>query len=97
MAGGKEKVPKQYMEIVEGCLRNFVEKVYNTLKEHGYNLDIIPIIFVGGGATVMKMYGNSMGANIWHIEDVRANAKGYECLGRTYLAENRKAMEAEVG
>ena len=67
MAGGKGKVPGKYMEIIEGCLRDFVEKVYNTLKEHGYNLDITPIIFVGGGATVMKLYGNSTGANIRYI------------------------------
>lgn len=97
MAGGKGKVPEKYMEIIEGCLRDFVEKVYNTLKEHGYNLDITPIIFVGGGATVMKLYGNSTGANIRYIEDVRANAKGYEYLGSIYLANNRKAVEAEAG
>lgn len=97
MAGGKGKVPGKYMEIIEGCLRDFVEKVYNTLKEHGYNLDITPIIFVGGGATVMKLYGNSTGANIRYIEDVRANAKGYEYLGNIYLANNRKAVEAEAG
>lgn len=97
MAGGKSRVPDSYMEIVEDCLKKFVEKVYNTLKEHGYNLDIMPIIFVGGGATVMKLYGNSMGANIRYIEDVKANAKGYEYLGKTFLANNRRKVEAEVG
>lgn len=97
MAGGKSRVPDSYLEIVEDCLKKFVEKVYNTLKEHGYNLDIMPIIFVGGGAAVMKLYGNSMGANIRYIEDVKANAKGYEYLGKTYLANNRRKVEAEVG
>lgn len=97
MAGGKGKVPERYMEIIEGCLGDFAQKVYNTLKEHGYNLDITPIIFVGGGATVMKLYGNCVGANIQYIEDIKANAKGYEYLGRTYLANNRKAVETEAG
>ena len=45
----------------------------------------------------MKLYGNSTGANIRYIEDVRANAKGYEYLGNIYLANNRKAVEAEAG
>lgn len=97
MVGGKGKLPGQYMGIIEECLKKFAEKVYNMLKEHGYNLDITPIIFVGGGSTVMKLFGKPMGTNIQYIEDIRSNAKGYEYLGRAYLASNRKAMEAEVG
>lgn len=96
MSGGKVKLPELYLEIVDSCLKRFAEKVYNTLKEHGYNLDITPITFVGGGSTVMKLSGNPMGANIQYIEDIKANARGYEYLGRAYLASNRKAMEAEV-
>lgn len=97
MAGRKSKLPEQYMGIVEGCLGKFAEKVYNMLKEHGYNLDVTPIVFVGGGATVMKLFGNMSGGNIQYIEDVRANAKGYEYLGKAYLTANRKMLEAEVG
>lgn len=96
MAGGKGNLPKQYMGIIEGCLRAFSEKVYHMLKEHGYNLGITPTVFVGGGASVMKNFGNSTGGNVRYIEDVRANAKGYEYLGRAYLSANRKAVEAEV-
>ena len=96
MAGCKNKLPDKYMDIVDGCIRSFVEKVYNTLKEHGYNLDITPIVFVGGGATVMKLFGSVKGSNIQYIEDVRANAKGYEYLGKAFLACNRMAVEAGV-
>ena len=96
MAGCKNKLPDKYMDIVDACLRSFVEKVYNTLKEHGYNLDITTIVFVGGGATVMKLFGSVKGSNIQYIEDVRANAKGYEYLGKAFLAGNRKAVEAGV-
>ena len=96
MAGCKNKLPDKYMDIVDACLRSFVEKVYNTLKEHGYNLDITPIVFVGGGATVMKLFGSVKGSNIQYIEDVRANAKGSEYLGKAFLACNRKAVEAGV-
>lgn len=97
MAGGKGKLPERYMEIVEDCIQKFVQKVYNILKEHGYNLDVTPIVFVGGGATVMKLFGNPTGANIQYIEDVKANAKGYEYLGKVFLSANRKKLEKEVG
>lgn len=97
MSGGKGKLPEPYMEIVEGCLKRFAEKVFHMLKEHGHNLDITPVIFVGGGATVMKLFGSHPDSSIQYIEDIRANARGYEYLGRTYLASNRRALEAEVG
>lgn len=97
MAGVKGTLPQQYMEIIEGCLEKFAEKVLNTLKEHGYNLDVTPIIFVGGGATVMKLFGHTGSGNIQYIEDIRANAKGYEYLGRAYLLSNRKTVEAGIG
>lgn len=96
MAGGRGIVPEKYMKIIDGCLKRFVEKVYHLLKEHGYNLEITPIVFVGGGAAVMKLYGNTTGTNIQYISDVKANAKGYEYLGRAYLANNRETVEAEV-
>ncbi len=56
------------------------------IKEHGYNLDVTPIIFVGGGASVMKKFGTQKGANIKYIEDIRANAKGYEQLAKVFLS-----------
>ena len=66
------------------------------LKEHGYNLDSTPIVFVVGGATVMKRFGKPMGGNVQYFQDIKANAKGYEYLGRAYLAAHRKTLEAEV-
>lgn len=57
MASGKAALPERYMNIIRECLRDFTQKVYNTLKEHGYNLDVIPIVFAGGGAAVMRLFG----------------------------------------
>ena len=68
----------------------YVDKVYNILLEHGYNLEVTEIVFVGGGANVVKRFGNYDGNNIQYIEDVKANAKGYEYLGRLYLSTHKK-------
>lgn len=90
MINGKGKIPKKYHELVEVSLRQYADKVYKILIEHGYNLDISQIVFVGGGATVMKLFGNQKGNNIQYIEDVKANAKGYEFLGKIYLTTHKK-------
>ncbi|MEH2959842.1 ParM/StbA family protein [Candidatus Merdisoma sp. JLR.KK006] len=89
---GKGGLPQKYLEIVKDCLREYAEKVYYTLMEHGYNLDIAEIVFVGGGARVMKSFGSHRGSNIQYIEDVKANAKGYEYLGRMYLSTHKKEL-----
>ena len=88
--GKHEKLPQKYLTIVEECLRAYVDKVYNILLEHGYNLEVTEIVFVGGGANVVKRFGNYDGNNIQYIEDVKANAKGYEYLGRLYLSTHKK-------
>ena len=51
-----------------------------------------PIVFVGGGASIMKKYGTQKGANIQYIEDIRANAKGYEQLAKVFLS----AMKGKI-
>ncbi len=90
MERGISSLPKKYVEIMEVELKKFAQQVYSTLVEHGYNLETTAIVFVGGGARVMKVFGEQKGTNIQYIEDVKANAKGYEYLGKLYLAGNRK-------
>ena len=41
---------------------------------------ILPIVFVGGGAVVMKNFGSHDAKNISYNLDVKANARGYEQL-----------------
>ena len=61
-------------------LELFAEQVEGKLKENGYNPSITPIIYCGGGATVMKFFGKTKGENIGYLEDVKANAIGYEFI-----------------
>ena len=88
--GKNDKLPQKYLDIVKECLKAYVEKVYNILLEHGYNLEVNEIVFVGGGASVVNRFGEYNGKNIQYIEDVKANAKGYEYLGKIYLAAHKK-------
>ena len=58
----------------------YKRQVYNSIREFGYNLKTTPIVFVGGGAVVMKNFGNHDAKNIYYNLDVKANARGYEQL-----------------
>jgi len=95
MQKGASTLPQKYVDIMEAEMRNFVDRIYSTLIQHGYNLETTAIVFVGGGAKIMKLFCKVEGTNIQYIEDVKANAKGYEYLGRLYLANIGK--KAKVG
>ena len=85
MRGEASDLPEKYLEIIQEGLKDFAQKVYYTIKECGYNLETTKIVFVGGGAAVMKLFGNFLSENIKYIEDICANAKGYEYLAKIYL------------
>ena len=40
----------EYFAIIKAEIEDFVDKVYNSIREFGYNLKTTPIVFVGGGA-----------------------------------------------
>jgi plasmid segregation protein ParM len=67
-----------------------VEKVFNSIREYGYNLKTTPIVFVGGGAVVMKNFAKYDGKNISYILDIKANDRGYEQLATIGLKSMRK-------
>lgn len=91
MMYGKSDIDSRYYAIIETEIKRFVTEISNKLIEYGYNLETTPITFVGGGATVMKLFGNLKQSNIQYIEDVKANAKGYEYLAKVFLNSRRKA------
>lgn len=83
--GEQVALPEEGKQFVDIGLSNFARNVEAKLSELGFDLDMIPVIYLGGGAVVMKQYGSRSSDNIFYIEDVRANAKGYEYLAKQKL------------
>lgn len=82
---GSEDLPEKYRVIIESKLSEYCKKIYFSIRELGYNMELTPITFVSGGAMVMRKYGGLNQKNISFIEDVRSNARGYEYLAKHYL------------
>ena len=85
MKTGMCEMNDKYRNVIESELKKFTDKVWNMLRLFKINTDVTPITFVGGGAAVMKMYGDVEGNNISYIEDVKANAKGFEYLAKAFM------------
>ena len=85
MMSGHADVEDCYREVIEAELERYAIGVYRSLREMGINVKTTPITFTGGGAAIIRRYAGITAKNIHFIEDVRANAIGYEQLLEAYL------------
>lgn len=82
MRGGTGQLPQKYLEVVKTCITHYTEEIFSKLREIGFNLEVTPVIFIGGGAVVMKKYGKYDGEMTTIISDIHANAAGYEFIAK---------------
>ncbi len=87
--GKNDDLPSEYLELVLSEIEAFAEGIYQRLISAGYNINTTPITFVGGGATVMRLFGKRKQNNIKYLEDIHANAKGFEFLANVMLMNQR--------
>ena len=79
---GDAMIPEDCKAVLRNGLRNFAKGIEAKLSELGFDLEMMPVVYAGGGALVMKRHGTVQGKQVHYLEDIRANAKGYEYLAR---------------
>lgn len=76
----KETPQNKYEKLVQSKLINYCEMIFNRLKEFRINVNITPVIFVGGGASIIKNFGSYNLTTTKFVTDIKANVKGYEMI-----------------
>ena len=79
ICGKEATVPANVFPIMDRHMERFASDTEGMLRENGFDPEYSQVIFIGGGATIMKKFGE-MRPNYRYLEDVRMNAKGYELL-----------------
>ncbi len=82
LMGRKEHVSADVAAMVERQAQAFVNDLFSTLRERGLELKSGVVVFVGGGAILLRRQIEASG-KVGHpmfVEDVRANARGFEML-----------------
>lgn len=79
---GDAMIPEDCKAVIKEGLRNFAKGIEAKLSELGFDLEMMPVVYAGGGAMVMKRYATIRGNHVHYLEDIRANARGYEYLAR---------------
>jgi len=88
MIEGKVEIKREYLDVIRKCLKNYVVEIMDNLRSLKINPEVTNIVFIGGGAVIIKNFADEMTSNISVIEDVHINAKGYEkILAHKYKGE----------
>ena len=84
LRGRRDHVSAEVAAMVEHQAQTFVNDLFSTLRERGLELKSGVVVFVGGGAVLLRRQieaSNKVGNSLF-IEDIRANVKGFELLYR---------------
>lgn len=88
--GSGVQLPAGVVPVVERLAQEFIADLLSALRERQLELKSGPVIFVGGGSILLRKQIQKSGkvADPLFVEDIRANAKGYEMLYR--LSQNSR-------
>lgn len=93
LAGRNTTLPDRVQKLVREQAQIFVEELFGQLRERMIDLRVTTPVFVGGGAILLRPYLEQAGRwpSCLFVEDIHANAKGYEIIYRSRLASKRHA------
>lgn len=77
-----EDIPQSIQDFVKEQASAFIEELFRQLRERAMDLRVTRTVFVGGGSILLKPYiekSSRVGSSIF-VDDIHANAKGYEIL-----------------
>ena len=82
LLGTEVQVPFGVATVVDRLAQEFIADLLSALRERQLELKSGPVIFVGGGSILLRKQIQKSGkvSNPLFVEDIRANARGYEVL-----------------
>ena len=87
---GNADIPKEYIDIIRDVAEDYVEKIFAALRKHNYNPDLVKLHVVGGGAALVRNFGKYDPEKVEIIDDICANAKGYEYIAEQMLRRHKQ-------
>ena len=83
-------LPGEAQQLIRTMTNDFLTEFYNFLRERGVDVSTSKCVFAGGGSLLLRGMierGNKVAFPIF-IEDIHANARGYELLYQSEVAAN---------
>ena len=87
MRGGTGQLSDKFLTVAKEVIVEYTDNILAKLREIGFNLEVTPVTFMGGGAVVMEKHGNYDKDMTTILTDIHANAKGYELITKQKLSK----------
>jgi len=78
LKSGYADVAPNDLLIMRSAAGEYVKDIFKDLREHGYDPQSMTLHVSGGGACLIKNFAPDSAGRIKYIDDICANAKGYE-------------------
>ena len=79
---GTADINEKYLRTITDTASDYVETIFQRLREHEYNPELMRLYVLGGGSCLIRNFGSFDKDRVTINDDICATAKGYE-----YLAE----------
>ena len=89
---GNAPIDHKYLDMMTGIARNYVRGLFDTLRQHGYDSRMMRLIIVGGGGVLVKNFGDYDADRTEIIDDICANAKGFEWLAQGLIWDKEHGL-----
>ena len=84
----------KYQEVIKASAKRYVDDIFRKLREHEYDPDLMRLWVTGGGACLVRNFGTFDKEQVIILNDIQANARGYEKLALREL-EGRRGARAQ--
>lgn len=92
LRNGDANIGRDYVETIREVAANYLAEIMRRLREHEYDPQTMRLWVVGGGGCLLRHFGEYDRDRVTIIDNIHANAEGYECL-----AERRLRREGIAG
>ena len=93
MRHGTYDCPEKYQTEITRCLKDYSSDIYKIIQANHYNLDLTNIVFMGGGASIIRHFGDNKDRKVQFVTDVCANARGCESAVRSVMRAKQMRKE----
>ena len=88
LRNGDADIGRDYVETIRAVAAGYAAEIMRRLREHEYDPQTMRLWVVGGGGCLLRHFGEYERDRVTIIDNIHANAEGYE-----YLAERRLMRE----
>ena len=82
---GTADINQKYLKTITDTATEYVEGIFQRLREHEYNPELMRLYVLGGGSCLIRNFGTFDKERVTINDDICATAKGYEHLAELNL------------